>query len=351
MSRFAPEVASVDVEPVRQEVREASTSFFIGRKGRLVRAAAPVLAHLRPGPRSTRRPSRPSSRRWPASAAWSATSPCPGAGCRAAPPSTRRSTSCPRPAGRRCRTRCPPSSATATCWPGSRRTSRTGSRPRDASVTPLGPAEHRALDAAGRAVSAAVTHTGGSSEDEARFARGRGLLRTWAATAARASRGPATGRRLGAMGRGERRAGAAGRGAGRGALDVVDRRGATGRRTGGPRPRAGRGVGGGAVGRGRVRVVRGGPSGPDGQPVRRRVGAAAVLPDHGASGGPAGSSTVPARRVLRQGRRAGAGDRADPWWPERPAAGRAVRRGDRRDHAVRAGEPGLAGSVRASRGR
>ena len=49
MSRFAPEVASVDVEPVRQEVREASTSFFIGRKGRLVRAAAPVLAHLRPG--------------------------------------------------------------------------------------------------------------------------------------------------------------------------------------------------------------------------------------------------------------------------------------------------------------
>ena len=49
MGRFAPEVASVDVEPVRQELREASTSFFIGRKGRLVRAAAPVLAHLRPG--------------------------------------------------------------------------------------------------------------------------------------------------------------------------------------------------------------------------------------------------------------------------------------------------------------
>jgi hypothetical protein len=49
MARFAPEVASVDVEPVRQEVREASTSFVIGRKGRLVRAAAPVLAHLRPG--------------------------------------------------------------------------------------------------------------------------------------------------------------------------------------------------------------------------------------------------------------------------------------------------------------
>ena len=33
-------------------------------------------------------------------------------------------------------------------------------------------------------MSAAVTHTGGSSEDEARFARGRGVLRTWAATVA-----------------------------------------------------------------------------------------------------------------------------------------------------------------------
>ena len=64
-ARFAPEVASVDVEPVRQEVREASTSFFIGRKGRLVRAAAPVLAHLRPGATSTPRCCRRSSRRSP----------------------------------------------------------------------------------------------------------------------------------------------------------------------------------------------------------------------------------------------------------------------------------------------
>ena len=132
-------------------------------------------------------------------------------------------------------------------------------------MTPLGPSEHRALDAAGRAVSAAVTHTGGSSEDEARFARGRGLLRTWAATAAERRADRPRGAALGAMGRGERGAGSAGRGVGRGALGAVDRGGVAGRRTRGARPRAGRGVGVGAVGRGRVRVVRGGPTGPDGR--------------------------------------------------------------------------------------
>ena len=61
MSRFTPEVASVDVEPVRQAVREASTSFVIGRKGRLVRAAAPVLARRPAGGRG--RPEDPAGRR------------------------------------------------------------------------------------------------------------------------------------------------------------------------------------------------------------------------------------------------------------------------------------------------
>lgn len=49
LQSFAPEVASVALEPVRQALREAQASFFLGRKGRLVAAAAPVLAHLRPG--------------------------------------------------------------------------------------------------------------------------------------------------------------------------------------------------------------------------------------------------------------------------------------------------------------
>ena len=311
MGRFAPEVASVDVEPVRQELREASTSFFIGRKGRLVRAAAPVLAHLRPGaevdpktlPAVVEEVARVrrlvgdialSWRRLPGCAALDpAVNVLSEAGWQAVSDAVSAVE----------RDRDLLAGLPANLSDGVQASRRFGE--------PLGPSEHRTLDAAGRALSAAVTHTGGSSEDEARFARGRGVLRTWAATRGRASRGPATGRRLGAMGRGERGAGAAGRGVGRGALGVVDRRGVTGRRTGGPRPGAGRGVGGGAVGRGGVRVVRGGPSGPDGQSVRRRVGAAAVLPDHGTSGGPAGSPTVPAGRVLRQGRRTGAGDRAD----------------------------------------
>ena len=45
----APDVLGVDLGPVRQELRIAEHSFFLGRKGRLLTAAAPVLVHLRPG--------------------------------------------------------------------------------------------------------------------------------------------------------------------------------------------------------------------------------------------------------------------------------------------------------------
>jgi hypothetical protein len=44
-----PAVVTVALEPVRLAIREAAASFFIGRKGRLVVAAAPILAHARPG--------------------------------------------------------------------------------------------------------------------------------------------------------------------------------------------------------------------------------------------------------------------------------------------------------------
>jgi hypothetical protein len=44
-----PEVVLIPMGPVRQALREAAASFFIGRKGRLLRAAQPVLDHLRPG--------------------------------------------------------------------------------------------------------------------------------------------------------------------------------------------------------------------------------------------------------------------------------------------------------------
>ncbi|WP_295696391.1 DUF3320 domain-containing protein [Lapillicoccus sp.] len=49
LATFDPRVVGVSLEPVRQALREAAASFFIGRKGRLLAAAAPVLAHLRPG--------------------------------------------------------------------------------------------------------------------------------------------------------------------------------------------------------------------------------------------------------------------------------------------------------------
>jgi len=45
---FHPQVIAVPVEPVRQAVREAASSFFLGRKGRLLTAGAPMLVHLRP---------------------------------------------------------------------------------------------------------------------------------------------------------------------------------------------------------------------------------------------------------------------------------------------------------------
>jgi len=46
---LTPEALSVPVEPIRQAVREAASSFFIGRKGRLLHAAAPLLVHALPG--------------------------------------------------------------------------------------------------------------------------------------------------------------------------------------------------------------------------------------------------------------------------------------------------------------
>ena len=49
LGSFGPEVIQVPLEPVRLAIREAAASFFIGRKGRLVLAGAPLLAHARPG--------------------------------------------------------------------------------------------------------------------------------------------------------------------------------------------------------------------------------------------------------------------------------------------------------------
>ncbi|HET9648578.1 MAG TPA: DUF4011 domain-containing protein [Microlunatus sp.] len=49
LTDFVPEVLDVDLESVRQAVRIAENSFFLGRKGRLLSAASPVLSRLRPG--------------------------------------------------------------------------------------------------------------------------------------------------------------------------------------------------------------------------------------------------------------------------------------------------------------
>ncbi|HEU4546829.1 MAG TPA: DUF4011 domain-containing protein, partial [Microlunatus sp.] len=49
LADFTPEVLDVDLGPVRQDLRIAEHSFFLGRKGRLLTAAGPVLVHLRPG--------------------------------------------------------------------------------------------------------------------------------------------------------------------------------------------------------------------------------------------------------------------------------------------------------------
>ena len=49
LADFSADVLAVDLGPVRQDLRIAEHSFFLGRKGRLLTAAAPVLLHLRPG--------------------------------------------------------------------------------------------------------------------------------------------------------------------------------------------------------------------------------------------------------------------------------------------------------------
>lgn len=46
---FTDEVLDLDLDPVRTDLRLAEASFFIGRKGRLLRAADPLLRTLRPG--------------------------------------------------------------------------------------------------------------------------------------------------------------------------------------------------------------------------------------------------------------------------------------------------------------
>ncbi len=51
LESYAPDVIGIPVDDVRQAVRVAAASFFIGRKGRLVASGAPLLAHLRPGAR------------------------------------------------------------------------------------------------------------------------------------------------------------------------------------------------------------------------------------------------------------------------------------------------------------
>jgi len=49
LTAFEPDLLAVPLEPVRLAVRRAAASFILGRKGRLLTAGAPVLAHLGPG--------------------------------------------------------------------------------------------------------------------------------------------------------------------------------------------------------------------------------------------------------------------------------------------------------------
>ncbi|HET9944187.1 MAG TPA: DUF4011 domain-containing protein, partial [Actinomycetes bacterium] len=187
LQRFGPEVVAVDIEPVRQDVREAASSFFIGRKGRLVRAAAPVLAHLRPGadvdakelPAVVEEVARVRQLVTEVAASWRRLP-----GCGAVDPAV--------------------NVLAEPGWQAIADAVAAVERDRDLLAGlpvaladgvqasrrfdgPVGPDAHHVLDASARAVAGVVTHTGGSSDDEARFARGRGLLRTWAATASERS--------------------------------------------------------------------------------------------------------------------------------------------------------------------
>ena len=210
LGRFAPEVVTVDVEPVRQEVREASASFFLGRKGRLVRAAAPVLAHLRPGvevdPKTLPAVVEEVARDTPAGRRYRAVL-ATAAGLRR--PRSGRQRARPRGVGRRWRRRCPRSNATGTCWPGCPPTSRTVSRRHDGSARrwvrpstgpwtrPGGPWPARSRIPAGRRRTRRGSPGAGGC-------CGRGRRHVGGALG-----GPPEGGGAGAMGRGERRAGPA----------------------------------------------------------------------------------------------------------------------------------------------
>ena len=70
LADFDSTVLGVDLEPVRQALRIAQASFFLGRKGRLVAGAAPVWPTSGPAGPYRRRscpPGSTSSPRWPPS--------------------------------------------------------------------------------------------------------------------------------------------------------------------------------------------------------------------------------------------------------------------------------------------
>ncbi|MEO7236528.1 MAG: DUF4011 domain-containing protein, partial [Lapillicoccus sp.] len=183
LERFDPAVVEVDLDPVRQDLRAAAASFFIGRKGRLVRAGAPVLAHLRPG--ASVEPGLlvavveeiaglaqqvhtlvdgwrglPGGQGLDAS-----TNPLTEAGWQAL---------ADRVAAVE-RDRDLLASLPAALADGILAVRRYAS--------PLAPEEHRALDEAARALAAVLEQTGAGPGDQDRCSRGRGLLSTWQATA------------------------------------------------------------------------------------------------------------------------------------------------------------------------
>ncbi len=182
-ARFDPAVVGVDLDPVRQDLRAATSSFFIGRKGRLVRAGAPVLAHLRPG--ATVPPGELVAVVEQVTAlAQQVRTLVDGwrglPGVKGLDPST--------------------NPLTETGWQALTDTVAPVERDRDllASLpaaladgiiavrryaSPLAPEEHRAVDEAARALTAVLEPTGAEPGDQDRFSRGRGLLSTWQATA------------------------------------------------------------------------------------------------------------------------------------------------------------------------
>lgn len=184
LERFTPEALTAPLDGVRQSVREAADSFFIGRKKRLLAAAAPVLVHLRPGaPLQARE--LPGLVEELADLATQAAGLVAGwralPGCVVLPPTLNPLADSGSERITELLENLDADAARSAALPEALALAVRRAR---AAEPPLAALTHQVLDEAARSLQQVRTLTGADVSDQARYAAGTGLLEQWAAGAA-----------------------------------------------------------------------------------------------------------------------------------------------------------------------